>query len=70
MPPAQLNDVMLLPEGSNWQARVHDKFEGFTQDFDDDRRIRTALRSSRGPLSEFAFARRPVAEDGHSVAQN
>jgi hypothetical protein len=34
MPPARLSNVMLLPERSNWQARVHDKFEGSAQGFD------------------------------------
>ncbi|MGC2785413.1 MAG: hypothetical protein WA397_16595 [Roseiarcus sp.] len=37
MPPARLNHVMLLPERSNWQARVHDKFEGSTSGFGQDR---------------------------------
>jgi hypothetical protein len=34
MPPARLSDVMLLPPRSNWQARLHDKFEEFAQGFD------------------------------------
>jgi hypothetical protein len=33
MPPARLSDVMLLPPRSNWQARLHDKFEEFAQGF-------------------------------------
>ena len=33
MPPARLSDVMLLPRRSNWQARVHDKFEESTEGF-------------------------------------
>src|ERR1700733_702163 len=36
MPPTRLNDVMLLPPRSNWQARLHDKFEEFAQGFDQD----------------------------------
>ena len=36
MPPARLSDVMLLPRRSNWQARVHDKFEGSTSGFGQD----------------------------------
>jgi len=36
MPPARLSDVMLLPPRSNWQARLHDKFEEFAQGFDQD----------------------------------
>jgi hypothetical protein len=34
VPPARLADVMLLREWSSWQARLHDKFEEFTQGFD------------------------------------
>jgi hypothetical protein len=36
MPPARLSDVMLLPRRSNWQARVHDKFEESTSGFGED----------------------------------
>src|ERR1700722_1259997 len=31
MPAARLNDLMLLPQRSNWQEAVHDKFEEFAQ---------------------------------------
>jgi hypothetical protein len=31
VPPARLIDVMLPPARSSWQARVHNKFEEFSQ---------------------------------------
>jgi|HubBroStandDraft_4_1064222.scaffolds.fasta_scaffold224763_3 hypothetical protein len=70
MPPARLTDVMLPPGQSSWQARVHNKFEGFAQGFDDDPRSRTALSSNGGSLSEFAFVSQSSHGCGHSMAQN
>ena len=53
VPPARLTHVMLRPGRSSWQARVHNKFEGFAHGRDGVLRLSCFwLRSSRLPPSQ------------------
>jgi hypothetical protein len=68
MPPVRLADVMLLPRRSNWQARVHDKFEESAQDFGQDgERANSGVEAPKTPLR---LAPRAADEGGANKLSN
>ena len=68
MPPVRLADVMLLPPRSNWQARVHDKFEGSPQGFGQDGE--RANSRVEAPKTRLRLAPRAADEGGANKLSN